>query len=154
MVFTVQECKCLASGQGTEDGNQTAATWPWFALIDEGLGQSAGVSPPRLIASIHEEKTEPSTAQASGEGRNDEEEGRESDRERGLRTRQREGRKRERGYPSLTLLRKEIKYQREADERREAEAREQDSTTCISECTVYCRFRRLQIKIINPDVLS
>ncbi|KAJ8012538.1 hypothetical protein DPEC_G00043860 [Dallia pectoralis] len=64
-----KECKCPATGQGTEDGKATAANWPWFALMDEALGQSAVVSPPCLIASIQEEKPGPSTAQEIAEGR-------------------------------------------------------------------------------------
>ena len=47
LVFTVQECKRPASRQSTEDGTPTAATWPWFALMDEALGQSAAVSQTR-----------------------------------------------------------------------------------------------------------
>ncbi|ROJ30471.1 hypothetical protein DPX16_1037 [Anabarilius grahami] len=64
-----KECKCPATGQGTEDGKATAANWPWFALMEEALGQSAAVSPPCLIASIQEEKPGPSTAQEVDEGR-------------------------------------------------------------------------------------
>ncbi|KAF3844425.1 hypothetical protein F7725_007588 [Dissostichus mawsoni] len=63
---------------GHEDGKPTAATWPWFVLMDEALGQSAAVSPPCLIASIQEDNPGPSTAQEGQKGREDEE-GKEKD---------------------------------------------------------------------------
>ncbi|XP_019908757.1 uncharacterized protein LOC109616568 [Esox lucius] len=120
-----EEYKCPATGQGTEDGKATAATWPWFALMDEALGQSAAVSPPCLIASIQEDKPGPSTAQEVEEGRDEEERATCSSRERaGNRA---EKRRRERVDPFLQLLKEDIKYQREADERREAEARERSN---------------------------
>ncbi|KAJ8364862.1 hypothetical protein SKAU_G00136930 [Synaphobranchus kaupii] len=34
-----KDCKYPGSGEGTENGKPTAATWPWFALMDEILGQ-------------------------------------------------------------------------------------------------------------------
>ncbi|XP_032371723.1 uncharacterized protein LOC116689321 [Etheostoma spectabile] len=120
-----KECKCPATGQGTEDGKATAATWPWFALMDEALGQSAAVSPPCLIASIQHDKTGPSTAQEVEEGSEEEEEERERSKDRaGHRG---EKRRKEREDPFLELLKEDIKYQREADERREAEARERSN---------------------------
>ena len=101
-----------------------AATWPWFVLMDEALGQSAAVSPPCLIASIQEDNPGPSTAQKGQRGREDEEE--EKDKEDTERQRGRGGgmKKREREDPFLSLLREDILYQREAEERRAAEARE------------------------------
>ncbi|KAF3833969.1 hypothetical protein F7725_025173, partial [Dissostichus mawsoni] len=121
-----QECKCPASGQGTDDGKPTAATWPWYVLMDEALGQSATGLPPGLIASIQEDNPGPSTAQEGQRGRgDDEEEEKYKDTER-----QRGGgggggtKKREREDPFLNLLREDLLYQREAEERRAAEARE------------------------------
>ncbi|KAJ4948459.1 hypothetical protein JOQ06_019993 [Pogonophryne albipinna] len=98
------------SGKGTRDGKPTAATWPWFVLMDEALGQSAAVSPPCLIASIQEDNPGPSTAQEGQRGREDEEE--EKDKEDTERQRGRVGgmKKRERE--------EDILYQREAEERR------------------------------------
>ncbi|XP_060789318.1 uncharacterized protein LOC132894074 [Neoarius graeffei] len=122
-----KECKCPRSGQGTEDGKPTAATWPWFALMDEALGQLASFSPPCPIASIPEDKPGPSATQALREsrGKKDEEEEEEEESD-GERARQRRGRKRrrEREDPFLALLKEDLQYQREADERRAAEARE------------------------------
>ncbi|CAL8239576.1 unnamed protein product, partial [Gadus morhua 'NCC'] len=46
------DCKCPASGQGTEDGRPTAGTWRWFAIIDELIGRSAAVSPPVVVGSL------------------------------------------------------------------------------------------------------
>lgn len=93
--------------------------------MDEALGQSAAVSPPCLIASIQEEKPGPSTAQEVDEGRAEEETVRDRSKERaGHRG---EKRRREQEDPILQLLKEDIKYQREADERREAEARERSN---------------------------
>ncbi|KAG9277970.1 hypothetical protein AMEX_G5747 [Astyanax mexicanus] len=33
-----KELKCPPSGSGTDNGEATAATWPWFSLMDEALG--------------------------------------------------------------------------------------------------------------------
>lgn len=92
--------------------------------MDEALGQSAAVSPPCLIASIQEEKPGPSTAQEVDEGRGEEEEETVRDRSKERAGHRGEKRRREREDPILQLLKEDIKYQREADERREAEARE------------------------------
>ncbi|KAK9976431.1 hypothetical protein ABG768_021636 [Culter alburnus] len=92
--------------------------------MDEALGQSAAVSPPCLIASIQEEKPGPSTAQEVNEGRGEDEEETVRDRSKEKEGHRGEKRRREREDPILQLLKEDIKYQREADERREAEARE------------------------------
>ncbi|CAL8238150.1 unnamed protein product, partial [Merluccius merluccius] len=47
-----KECKCPASGQGTEDGKPTAGTWRWYSLMDEILGCSPSVSPPVIVGSL------------------------------------------------------------------------------------------------------
>ncbi|KAL3056741.1 hypothetical protein OYC64_019260 [Pagothenia borchgrevinki] len=87
--------------------------------MDEALGQSAVVSPPCLISSIQDANPGPSTAQVGQKGREDEEGKYKDDTER------RGGRKkREREDPYLDLLREDILYQREADDKRAAEARE------------------------------
>ena len=95
--------------------------------MDEALGQSAAVLPPCLIASIQEDKPGPSTGQEVEEGR-DEEEQEEEEIATSSSSRERAGnrgekRRRERVDPFLQLLKDDIKYQREADESREAEAR-------------------------------
>lgn len=74
MVYTVEECECPASERAQRMEKPTAVTWPWFALMDEALGQSAAVSPLCLTVSTQEDKPGPSTAQASGEGKYEEEE--------------------------------------------------------------------------------
>lgn len=95
--------------------------------MDEALGQLASFSPPCPIASIPEDKPGPSATQALREsrGKKDEEEEEEEESD-GERARQRRGRKRrrEREDPFLALLKEDLQYQREADERRAAEARE------------------------------
>nr|XP_055046943.1 uncharacterized protein LOC129432512 isoform X2 [Misgurnus anguillicaudatus] len=120
-----KECKCPGTGQGTEDGKATAGNRPWFALMDEALGKSAAVTPPCLIASIQEEQPGPSTAQQVEQGRDEDEEDETVRNRRKDRAGHRgEKRRREREDPVLQLLKEDMKYQREADERREAEARE------------------------------
>nr|XP_055046942.1 uncharacterized protein LOC129432512 isoform X1 [Misgurnus anguillicaudatus] len=121
----ISECKCPGTGQGTEDGKATAGNRPWFALMDEALGKSAAVTPPCLIASIQEEQPGPSTAQQVEQGRDEDEEDETVRNRRKDRAGHRgEKRRREREDPVLQLLKEDMKYQREADERREAEARE------------------------------
>ncbi|XP_073716138.1 uncharacterized protein [Misgurnus anguillicaudatus] len=121
----ISECKCPGTGQGTEDGKVTAGNWPWFALMDEALGKSAAVTPPCLIASIQEEQPGPSTAQQVEQGRDeDEEDETVRNRSKDRAGHREEKRRREREDPVLQLLKEDMKYQREADERREAEARE------------------------------
>lgn len=94
--------------------------------MDEALGQSAAVSPPCLIASIQEKKPGPSTAREVDEGRGEDEET-VRDRSKERAGHRGEKRRREREDPILQLLKEDIKYQREADERREAEARERSN---------------------------
>ncbi|MED6295546.1 hypothetical protein CHARACLAT_032942 [Characodon lateralis] len=45
-----KDCKYPGSGEGVR-----AATWPWFVLMDEVLGQRSSTTPPVLIASIPED---------------------------------------------------------------------------------------------------
>ncbi|CAI5692605.1 unnamed protein product [Oreochromis niloticus] len=40
-----KECKYPGSGEGVS-GKPTAATWPWFALMDEVIGQRPSIRPP------------------------------------------------------------------------------------------------------------
>ncbi|MEQ2315378.1 hypothetical protein AMECASPLE_021615, partial [Ameca splendens] len=63
-----KDCKYPGSGEGVSE-KPTAATWPWFVLMDEVLGQRSSTTPPVLIASIPEETPGPSGGQPDGEGR-------------------------------------------------------------------------------------
>ncbi|CAL8237499.1 unnamed protein product [Boreogadus saida] len=101
------DCKFAGSGEGV-GGKPTAATWPWFVLMDEVLGQKHSITPPVLIASIPENTPGPSTAVV---------EEKEEERQRGPQSRQR---KRE----LLDLLKEDLRFQREAEERRAQESRE------------------------------
>ncbi|MEQ2316915.1 hypothetical protein AMECASPLE_037320 [Ameca splendens] len=56
-----KDCKYPGSGEGVSE-KPTAATWPWFVLMDEVLGQRSSTTPPVLIASIPEETPGPSRA--------------------------------------------------------------------------------------------
>ncbi|MEQ2301660.1 hypothetical protein AMECASPLE_038352, partial [Ameca splendens] len=55
------DCKYPGSGEGVSE-KPTAATWPWFVLMDEVLGQRPSTTPPVLIASIPEDTPGPSGA--------------------------------------------------------------------------------------------
>ncbi|MEQ2160507.1 hypothetical protein GOODEAATRI_034594 [Goodea atripinnis] len=56
-----KDCKYPGSGEGVSE-KPTAATWPWFVLMDEVLGQRSSTTPPVLIASIPEDTPGPSGA--------------------------------------------------------------------------------------------
>ncbi|MEQ2241800.1 hypothetical protein ILYODFUR_029065, partial [Ilyodon furcidens] len=56
-----KDCKYPGSGEGVSE-KPTAATWPWFVLMDEVLGQRPSTTPPVLIASIPEDTPGPSGA--------------------------------------------------------------------------------------------
>ncbi|CAJ1066112.1 uncharacterized protein LOC117812951 isoform X1 [Xyrichtys novacula] len=43
--------KAPKTGVSTEGGEDTAASWPWFELMDEALGERPNITPPCLIAS-------------------------------------------------------------------------------------------------------
>ena len=128
-----QECKCPASGQGTEDGKPTAGTWRWFSLMDEILGKSPSVSPPVVVGSLPT-----SQVRVRVEEDDEEEEVRGAGADTGSAAAGEQpgggaagavvvggaqGR-REREDPFLVLVREDIQYQRQADERREAAAKE------------------------------
>ena len=96
-------------------GKPTAATWPWFDLMDEVLGQRPSVAPPVLIASIPEDTPGPSAAVGDQEEEEDEDESRPGPAA---------GRKRKRGDELIELIREDMRLQREAEERRAQESRE------------------------------
>ncbi|KAG9276118.1 hypothetical protein AMEX_G8389 [Astyanax mexicanus] len=92
------ELKCPPSGSGTDNGEATAATWPWFSLMDEALGNRPSVTPPLLIASSNEEEPGPSSVVASPLS---------------------EQRGRKRQGTLLDLLREDMEREREREERQE-----------------------------------
>ncbi|KAG9267191.1 hypothetical protein AMEX_G19879 [Astyanax mexicanus] len=49
-----KELKCPPTGSGTENGEATAASWPWFTIMDEALGRRHSIVPPVLVASMHD----------------------------------------------------------------------------------------------------
>ncbi|XP_005459065.1 uncharacterized protein LOC102075886 isoform X2 [Oreochromis niloticus] len=72
-----KDCKCPGSGQGVS-GKPTAATWPWFGLMDEVMGQRPSIRSPVLISFLPEDTPGPSTAvgdQSEREEETDEEGG-------------------------------------------------------------------------------
>ncbi|XP_076841568.1 uncharacterized protein LOC143485834 isoform X1 [Brachyhypopomus gauderio] len=46
-----KELKCPPTGVSTEGGVATAASWKWYAAMDEAIGGRPSISPPTLIAS-------------------------------------------------------------------------------------------------------
>ncbi|KAJ8369253.1 hypothetical protein SKAU_G00092810 [Synaphobranchus kaupii] len=114
MELTALDCKYPGSGEGTENGKPTAATWPWFALMDEVLGQRPSISPPVLIASIQEDSPGPSNTQGQGQ---DEDQNQQAG-----------SRKRKAGREDewLQLIKEDIAFQRECEARRVADAKERD----------------------------
>ncbi|XP_039458800.1 uncharacterized protein LOC120434572 [Oreochromis aureus] len=56
-----KECKYPGSGEGVS-GKPTAATWPWFALMDEVIGQRPSIRPPVLLSTLREDTPGPSSA--------------------------------------------------------------------------------------------
>lgn len=57
----------------TENGKPIAATWPWFALMDEVFGKRPSPSPPVLIVSIPKDTTGSYAGKSDQEGRQEEE---------------------------------------------------------------------------------
>ncbi|KAI7813778.1 hypothetical protein IRJ41_001170 [Triplophysa rosa] len=48
-----KELRCPPTGTGTDDGEATAATWPWFSALHKAIGPS--IKPPILIDSCNAE---------------------------------------------------------------------------------------------------
>ncbi|KAL0994300.1 hypothetical protein UPYG_G00120410 [Umbra pygmaea] len=99
-----KDCKCHRTGEGVSR-KSTAATWPWFVQMDEVLGQRPSNNTPVLIASISEdsaavadqhEKPAPPAAH----------------------------RKRVYDHELLQLMKEDMQFQRESEERRAQESRE------------------------------
>ncbi|KAL3977730.1 G protein-coupled receptor [Sarotherodon galilaeus] len=113
-----KDCKCPGSGEGVS-GKPTAATWPWFGLMDEVMGQRPSIRPPVLISSLPEDTPGPSTAVGDQSEREEE-----TDEEGGQPGTTGRKRRRERGDELLELIKEDMQYQREAEERREQESRD------------------------------
>ncbi|XDV44917.1 hypothetical protein PO909_013130 [Leuciscus waleckii] len=101
LIGTSLDCKCKGA---------SAETWPWFALMDEVLGQRHSTNPPILLTSFPEDTSGPSSAVDD----ENEEEPRSPPA------------KRKRGHVDelVELLREDINFQREVEERRAQESRE------------------------------
>ncbi|XP_039888508.1 uncharacterized protein LOC120734023 [Simochromis diagramma] len=112
-----KDCKYPGSGEGGIE-KPTAATWPWFALMDEVLGQRPSTRPQVLITSIQDSTPGPSSA--VGHQAWDQEE-QEDD---GQLEPRREKRKRNWESELLDLIREDMRLQRELEERRAEEARQ------------------------------
>lgn len=52
-----QELRCPPTGTGTDSGEATAATWPWFSAVHETIGGRPSIEPPILIDSCDAEVT-------------------------------------------------------------------------------------------------
>ncbi|KAI2643034.1 Formin-like protein 14 [Labeo rohita] len=44
-----KELRCPPTGTGTDGGEATAATWPWFSAMHEAIGGRPSIEPPILI---------------------------------------------------------------------------------------------------------
>ncbi|XP_035771371.1 uncharacterized protein LOC118455725 [Neolamprologus brichardi] len=95
-----KDCKYPGSGEGVS-GKPTAATWPWYALMDEVIGQRPSIRPPVLLSTLPEDTPGPSSAVATDNSK-------EGDRDDKL----------------LNLIREDMQQQREAEERRAQESKE------------------------------
>ncbi len=51
----------------TEDGEPTAASWKWYAAMDEAIGGRPSITPPALIASSGPDVAVASSSSASPE---------------------------------------------------------------------------------------
>ncbi|KAL3995809.1 sterol O-acyltransferase [Sarotherodon galilaeus] len=111
-----KDFKYPGSGEGVS-GKPTAATWPWFALMDEVLGQRPSTKPPVLIASIHEDTPGPSSAVGNQVLDEEEQEDEGQVEQRGAK------RKKDRDE-FLDLIREDMRLQREMEERRAQEAKD------------------------------
>ncbi|KAK0144500.1 hypothetical protein N1851_017129 [Merluccius polli] len=101
-----KDCKYPGTGEGTS-GKPTAANWPWFVLMDEALGQRPSIAPPVVIASMPEDTPGPS---AAGDEEEESQPG--------------PSRKRRREDDLFSLIKEDMRLQREAEERREQESKE------------------------------
>ncbi|CAI5691629.1 unnamed protein product [Oreochromis niloticus] len=110
---TKYDCKYPGSGEGVS-GKPTAATWPWFALMDEMIGQMPSIKPPVLISSLPEDSPGPSAAVGDQNDSDDE-----------AAQPPTTGRKRKGDGDDelLDLITEDMRQQREAEERRAGRGR-------------------------------
>ena len=106
------------------DGKSTAATWAFFDLMDEVLGERHSINPPVLIASVPVEDPQPDTpgSEATAGGSGSAEGPSESSGSGASQSQKKRGRARD--DELLTLLKEDMQLQREAEERRAQESRE------------------------------
>ncbi|KAL3060453.1 hypothetical protein OYC64_014913 [Pagothenia borchgrevinki] len=60
-----KELRTPATGTGTDQGEATAATWPWFSAMHEAIGGRPSIDPPILFDSCDKENPAPVAAVAS-----------------------------------------------------------------------------------------
>ncbi|KAK5601087.1 hypothetical protein CRENBAI_004210 [Crenichthys baileyi] len=101
-----KDCKYPGSGEGVSE-KPSPATWPWFLLMDELLGQRPSTRPPVLIASIPEDTPGPS----GGVGNQMKKEGSEP-------AGRGQKRKRDRYEEMMELIREDRRLQRKAEEKK------------------------------------
>ncbi|KAL3984488.1 hypothetical protein ACER0C_016113 [Sarotherodon galilaeus] len=106
------------SGEGVS-GKPTAATWPWFGLMDEVIGQRPSIRPPVLISSLPEDTPGPSAA--VGDQNLVEPDTEEEDSHPPTTGRKR---RRDRDEELLNLIKEDMQHQSEVEERRAQESRE------------------------------
>ncbi|KAI2655878.1 hypothetical protein H4Q32_012658 [Labeo rohita] len=128
-----KDLKCPQTGVSTEDGEVTAASWKWYAVLDEAIGGRPSITPPTLIASSGSDVavTSPSsvrsTAERAGRKRKDIEELMYEMEEREAEREMEAGEREERRWREM-MEREERRERerREREERREQEARERE----------------------------
>ncbi|KAL3972578.1 N-acetylgalactosaminide alpha-2,6-sialyltransferase (sialyltransferase 7C) [Sarotherodon galilaeus] len=113
-----KDCKYPGSGEGVS-GKPTAATWPWFSLMDKVIGQRPSIRPPVLLSTLPEDTPGPSSA--VGDQNLAESDTNEEDSQPPTTGRKR---KRDRDDELLNLIREDMQQQREAEERGVQESRE------------------------------
>ncbi|ROL55325.1 Stress response protein nst1 [Anabarilius grahami] len=127
-----KDLNCPQTGVSTEDGEVTAASWKWYALLDEAIGGRPSITPPNLIASsgpgvaVTSPSSERSTFARTGRKRKDIEElirEMEEKEEREIEAVEREER---RWREMMEREERRERERREQEERREREARERE----------------------------
>ena len=104
------------------DGKSTAATWSYFDLMDEVLGQRHSINPPVLLASVPDDvpdTPQPDTPGGSGSAGPSDSSGSGSS---SGQSQKKKGRARDNEL--LELIKEDMQLQREAQERRAQESRE------------------------------
>ncbi|XDV25570.1 hypothetical protein PO909_029470, partial [Leuciscus waleckii] len=140
-----KDLKCPQTGVSTEDGGATAASWKWYAAMDEAIGGRPSITPPALVASCGPDvavassssvRPEPARPRKRMEEREEERERKAAEREERLwremekKEDRRERERRERDERQEREVReREERWHREAserEERRDKETKERD----------------------------